>query len=94
MVYIKNKVKSSVHYILVLQFEPAKIVLSKMLDAVRLTLRTNFYSPNRYALSLRLHPSIMMTGSNDPATGTIGGKAVPFGVFFVHGRNFNAFHCR
>jgi glutamate dehydrogenase len=70
----------------VLQFEAVQVVLSKMLDSVHATLRTNFYHPDRYALSMRLNPAIMLPeGSNKP---------VPFGLIFSHGRHFNAFHNR
>ena len=31
-----------------------------MLDAVQATLRTNFYNADRYALSLRIRPELMM----------------------------------
>lgn len=65
--------------------EAGRILLTKMLEAVRSTLRTNFYNPGRYALSLRVDPSIMGVPESKPQ---------PFGVFFVHGRHFNAFHCR
>lgn len=68
-----------------LHHEAARNLLLKMLDTVKGTLRTNFYCENRYALSLRLHPSIMV-GPTAPA--------MPFGVFFSHGRHFNGFHCR
>jgi len=67
-----------------LHHEPARILLLKMLEAVKSTLRTNFYNPDRYALSLRINPSIMVTQ----------GAEMPFGVIFSHGRHFNAFHCR
>ena len=70
-----------------LHHEPARVLLLRLLDAVRLTLRTNFFNKDRYALSLRVNPSIMMAGSLEA-------KPLPFGVFFSHGRNFNAFHCR
>ena len=73
-----------------IQNDDAKAILVKLLSAVKLTLRTNFYNEDRYALSVRVHPSIM-------ATGTIGlpdGKPLPFGVLFAHGRHFNGFHCR
>ena len=56
--------------------------LLKMIDIVKHTLKTNVYLPNRYALSMRLDPSIMPSDE---------GKETPFGVFFVHGRRFNAF---
>lgn len=66
-----------------LHLQEARNLLLKMLEAVKMTLRTNFYNENRYALSLRVNPTIMT--SNSPT---------PYGVFFSHGRNFNAFHCR
>lgn len=69
--------------------DSSKILLSKMLDAVHATLRTNFYNEDRYALSLRLNPIIMM-----PQGGPTAEKPLPFGVFFIHGRHFNAFHNR
>ena len=43
---------------------------------------------DRYALSIRVDPAIMLGAPQDA------GKPVPFGVFFSHGRHFNAFHCR
>ena len=56
--------------------------LLKMIDIVKHTLKTNVYLPDRYALGIRLDPSIMPCDE---------GKESPFGVFFVHGRRFNAF---
>lgn len=64
-------------------------LLNKMLDGVHATLRTNFYNEERYAHALRLNPTIMMPGG--VATPE---RPLPFGVFFIHGRNFNAFHNR
>lgn len=32
-----------------------------MVDAVMATYRTNFYMPNRWALSLRVDPRVLMT---------------------------------
>lgn len=69
-------------------FENVRLLLTKMLESVHCTLRTNFYNEDRYALSLRLDPKIMM------ASKVYQDKATPFGVFFAHGRNFNAFHNR
>jgi NAD-specific glutamate dehydrogenase len=43
---------------------------------------------SRSVPSHKVHPSIMMSG---PPTAS---KPIPFGVFFCHGRHFNAFHCR
>jgi glutamate dehydrogenase len=70
-----------------LQVETAKRLLTRMIDAVQATLRTNFFNEDRYALSMRLHPSIMVKNPTPD-------RPLPFGTFFVHGRNFNAFHNR
>lgn len=66
--------------------EQGRVLLLKLLEAAKSVLRTNFYNENRYALSLRVKPSIMVPPES--------GKPMPFGVFFIHGRHFNAFHCR
>jgi glutamate dehydrogenase len=66
------------------------MVLAKMLFAVQCTLRTNFFNEDRYALSMRMDPRVMATGN----IGVTADKPLPFGVFFVHGRHFNAFHNR
>ena len=71
----------------ILQNESSRTLLLKLLDAVQKTLRTNFFNNGRYALSLRVDPTIMVP-ADTPA------HKIPFGVFFCHGRNFNAFHCR
>jgi len=63
---------------------PARIFLLKMLQAVELTLKTNFYMPNRYALAFRLDPSLIVSEELEK----------PFGVLFVHGHNFDGFHNR
>jgi glutamate dehydrogenase len=76
--------------IAVLQKDEAVAVLNKMLQGVKSTLRTNFFNDGRYALSMRMDPTIMATGN----IGVTADKPLPFGVFFVHGRNFNAFHNR
>jgi glutamate dehydrogenase len=65
----------------------AKELLAKMLDIVSHTFRTNVYLQNRYALGLRLDPRVMHTQESQT-------RDVPYGVFFCHGRRFNAFHCR
>lgn len=72
----------------VIPIDSHKLLFNRMLDAVHSTLRTNFYNDERYALSLRLDPKFMVNSK------AYDDKAVPFGVFFVHGRNFNAFHNR
>lgn len=80
-----DKCKELDENIQVLHFDAAKVALAKMLKVVQSVLRTNFFSEDRYALSLRVKPAIMMS---NPAA------VMPFGVFFIHGRHFNAFHCR
>lgn len=70
--------------------EDAKTILLKLVDGVSATLRTNFYNRDRYALGLRVNPTIMATGN----IGQPDGKPLPFGVIFAHGRHFNGFHCR
>jgi glutamate dehydrogenase len=57
----------------------------KMMDVIELTLKTNIYMENRYALGLRLDPAIM----GEPLQGEM-----PYGILFVHGRRFNGYHVR
>ena len=70
--------------IAVLNGEAPRVLLKLLLDSVGATLRTNYYAKDRYALSLRLDPSILVDSN----------KAMPYGVFFSHGRWFNGFHNR
>ena len=65
--------------------EDARTLLNRMLDAVHATLRTNVWLEERYALSLRIDPSLLTTDEREE---------LPFGVFFIHGRGFDAFHVR
>ena len=51
-------------------------LLLKMTEIVEKTYKTNVYLKNRYALSLRLDPSIMGVGSKEEST-------LPYGVVFV-----------
>lgn len=53
-----NKYRSA---FLKVQREGARVALLKMLDAVNMTLRTNMYFEDRYALSLRVDPRLMLT---------------------------------
>lgn len=64
--------------------ESARTVLLKMVDAVKHTKRTNLFVPNRCALALRVDADLMITADQES----------PFGVFFVHGENFDGFHNR
>ncbi len=65
--------------------EDARTLLSRMLEAVRASLRTNLFLEDRYCLAIRVDPAFL-TGSER--------EELPYGVFFVHGRAFNAFHVR
>jgi glutamate dehydrogenase len=60
-------------------------VLTALIACVRGTLRTNLFISDRYALSLRLDPKLLSRPDREKA---------PFGVFFVHGRDFDGFHVR
>eukprot|EP00752_Nemacystus_decipiens_P010276 g9158.t1 len=73
------------------EHEMVQGLLQKMVDGVMATYRTNFFMPNRWGLSLRVDPRLLMT-EDELKEGS--GSEVPFGVFFVHGRRFNGFHCR
>nr|CCA24867.1 Glu/Leu/Phe/Val dehydrogenase putative [Albugo laibachii Nc14]CCA24951.1 NADspecific glutamate dehydrogenase putative [Albugo laibachii Nc14] len=66
--------------------EDAIMLLNMMVDAVVGTLRTNRFVQSRYALALRMDPTIV-------GYGTVG-KDTPFGVFYVYGRRFKGFHVR
>ncbi len=61
------------------------VIFGTMLDAVSLTLRTNYWLPMRFGLSMRLDPRLLTT---------LRRPEQPYGVFFVHGRGFNGFHVR
>jgi len=76
---IRNDIESEI------DLEDARVLLNRMLDAVHATLRTNAWIDERYALSLRIDPSLLTTHDREE---------VPFGVFFLHGRGFNGFHVR
>ncbi|MCA9323037.1 MAG: NAD-glutamate dehydrogenase, partial [Planctomycetes bacterium] len=59
-------------------------VLLHLVSAVEHTLRTNLHLSRRHGLALRLDPRIVRFDD----------RALPYGVFFVHGRSFNGFHVR
>ena len=65
--------------------EDARLYLNRLIDAVDATLRTNVYLEERYSLALRIDPTLLTTSER---------SELPYGVFFVHGRSFNAFHVR
>lgn len=78
---IRNEISANV------QESYTKGLLLKMSEIMEKTYKTNIYMKDRYALSMRLDPSIMGVGSKDDST-------LPFGVLFIHGRRFNAYHTR
>jgi glutamate dehydrogenase len=65
--------------------EDTRTLFRKMIDAVDAVKRTNLFLEHRYALALRIDPSFLTTEDR---------QECPFGVFFVHGRDFNGFHVR
>ena len=65
--------------------EDARTIFVKMLEAVQAVRRTNLFIEDRYALSMRIDASLLTTEDR---------AECPFGVFFVHGRDFNGFHVR
>lgn len=65
--------------------EDARVLLGRLIDVVSATLRTNVAVEERYALSLRIDPALLATAQREE---------MPYGVFFVHGRGFSAFHVR
>ena len=65
--------------------EDARTIFVKMLEAVQAVRRTNLFIEDRYALSMRIDASLLTTEDREEC---------PFGVFFVHGRDFNGFHVR
>lgn len=73
--------------------ETAQTILSTMLTAVENTLRTNAYVEDRYALSMRVNPVILEDVNPDPKDAAARNKN-PYGVYFVHGCEFNGFHVR
>ncbi|MCK6546944.1 NAD-glutamate dehydrogenase [Myxococcota bacterium] len=64
----------------------AEKVFFTFLDAILATKKTNYFVEGRYALSLRLDPHIL--------EGAAPRSQLAHGVFWVHGRGFNAFHLR
>ena len=67
--------------------EEGQQLLEAMLEGVTKTMKTNYFVPSRYALGLRLDPSLM--GVNE-----VVGDVVPYGTFFITGRRFVSFHVR
>ncbi|KAL3942024.1 MAG: hypothetical protein SGBAC_003710 [Bacillariaceae sp.] len=65
-------------------------LLTKMLDIVQQTYKTNVYMQNRYALGFRLDPRIMEPNPTEEKIY----EDVPYGILFAHGRRFNGYHVR
>ena len=64
-----------------------KVLVEMFLDCLEAIKKTNFYIPGRYAHAVRLDGKFM--GVNEEI-----GDEIPYGTFFMHGRNFNAFQVR
>jgi glutamate dehydrogenase len=65
--------------------EMHRTVLTKLLEAVCATLRTNYFLPDRFALCLRIDPAYLANAERPER---------PYATFFVHGRGFDGFHNR
>ena len=65
--------------------EDSRRLFLKMLDAVDAVRKTNLYLEDRYALSMRIDATFLVTEDRPEQ---------PFGAFFVHGRQFTGFHVR
>jgi len=72
---------------------PTRQLLHTMGSAVKNTLRTNVYDPERWALTLRLEPDFFVPAL-PPAPPNSGLSNLPYGVFFCTGRSFNGYHVR
>ncbi|MFT7620336.1 MAG: glutamate dehydrogenase [Planctomycetota bacterium] len=66
-------------------FQTEQVMLKTLLDAVAGVLRTNVFLPDRFALAMRIAPTLLATDER---------PELPYGVFFIHGRSFNGFHVR
>ena len=68
----------------------SQALLNTMADGIEHTIRTNVHLDGRWALALRLAPQFFdsVKPVNDIVDNT------PFGVFYVAGRHFQAFHTR
>jgi glutamate dehydrogenase len=69
------------------EFDDAQLLLTTLLDAVSSSLRTNAFCEERFALAIKIDPTLC--GVNE-----VVGTDMPFGTLFVHGRRFNGFHVR
>jgi len=65
--------------------EDARTLCATLLKAIHAVRRTNLFLENRYALALRLDGSLLSTEER---------TEIPYGIFFIHGRNFSGFHVR
>ncbi len=65
--------------------EDAQRLFFKMIEAIDAVKRTNLFVEHRYALGMRIDASFLATEER---------SEIPFGSFFVHGRQFTGFHVR
>jgi glutamate dehydrogenase len=63
----------------------AKRIIAAVAKIPQTTLATNLFLSSRYALSMSLIPSYLATNDREK---------MPYGLFFVFGRNFDGFHVR
>jgi len=67
-------------------------VFDVILMFIRHTLRTNYFLPNRFGLSFRMDSKILSSLPGD--YGKSEDNPLPYGFFFFHGANYQAFHVR
>merc|ERR1719397_357164 len=60
-------------------------LLTKLLQAIDCSLRTNFYLPKRRSITIRVKPELMLMSED---------CTMPYGVFFCHSRSLNGFQVR
>ncbi len=65
--------------------EDGRTLLHTMLKAIHAIRRTNLFLEARYALAMRIDAALLSTDDR---------AEIPYGVFYIHGRNFSGFHVR
>jgi glutamate dehydrogenase len=68
-----------------------KHILLQAMNMIQYTLKTNFYVKNKTALSFRLDPTYL---NHTPIDRKKLFPEIPFGIFFIKGMHFIAFHIR
>lgn len=65
--------------------EDARKIMGTLVEVVRAVKKTNVFIDERYSLAMRIDPALLSRPDR---------AEKPYGVFFVHGRNFDGFHVR